>query len=112
MIIMDWHGDFTSDKFREAVTYCMEQVAARHLKHWLANSSEIGEIQPEDQKWTSNTLLPRLSELGVKKVALVIPEDLYSHLAITTIMVQGKDKTTFDSHYFVKKEEAMAWMRS
>ncbi|MFC6996848.1 hypothetical protein [Rufibacter roseus] len=112
VITMDWSGSFTSAQFREAVTYCMDVVAEKKLKYWLANSSLIGEIQPADQKWTSETLLPRLSELGVRKVALVIPEDLDSHLAITTIMVRGKEKSTFESHYFVKKEEALAWFKS
>ncbi|WP_066838498.1 hypothetical protein [Rufibacter ruber] len=110
VITMDWDGTFTSAQFREAVTYCMELVAQKKLKYWLANSSRIGEIQPADQKWSSEVLLPRLSELGVKKVALVIPEDLNSHLAITTIMVRGKEKSTFAANYFVKKKDALDWM--
>lgn len=112
IIIMDWNGTFTSAQFREAVTYCMDIVASEKLKYWLANSSQIGEIEPADQKWTSETLLPGLSAMGVKKLALVIPEDLNSHLAITTIMVRGKDNTKYESHYFVKKSEALAWIKS
>ncbi|WP_192822298.1 hypothetical protein [Rufibacter sp. LB8] len=112
VITMDWKGTFTSAQFREAVTYCMDLVAEHKLKYWLANSSQIGEIQPSDQKWSSDVLLARLSEMGVRKVALVIPEDLNSHLAITTIMVKGKDKSAFMANYFVKKEHALAWLLS
>lgn len=106
---MDWNGTFNSAQFREAVKDCMDIVATYKLRYWLANSSKIDLIQPEDQTWTSKVLLPGLSEMGVKKVAIIIPENLYNHMAIAAIMVHGKEDTTFDFQYFVKKEEAINW---
>ncbi|MCC9137005.1 hypothetical protein ACFSKU_05565 [Pontibacter silvestris] len=110
-LIMNWAGSFTSGQYREAVTFCMDLVASKGLKFWLANSLNIGQIQPDDQRWTSKTLLPRLSELGVKKVAIVVPEDLDSHMAIAAIMVNGKEAIKFDMHYFVKRKEAEEWFK-
>lgn len=110
-IVMNWSGSFTSEQYREAVTYCMDLVASKGLTYWLYNSIDIGLINPDDQKWTSRTLLPRLSELGVKKVAIIVPEDLNSHMAIASIMVNGKEAITFDMHYFVKKEDAAEWFK-
>lgn len=110
-IIMSWSGSFTSELYREAMDYSLDLVASKNLKYWLTNSSNIGLIKPEDQNWTSQTLLPRLSELGVEKVAIIVPDDLNSHMAIASIMVNGKESITFDMHYFVKKEDAAEWFK-
>ncbi|MFC6996846.1 hypothetical protein [Rufibacter roseus] len=111
VIILHWSNKFTVEEFRQACLWCLERVTALKIKFWLADSSNIARLETENQKWTSGFLLPKLSEVGLKKMALVIPEDLYSHLAISTIIVEAKDNIQFDTHYFVKVEEALAWLK-
>ena len=111
-VILHWSNEFTSEQYRQGCTSGLETVTALKLKYWLADTSKFARLQPKDQKWTSEVLFPELSRVGLKKMAVVIPEDLYSHLAISTIIVEAKDATKFDTHYFVKEEDAMAWINS
>ncbi|ALI98742.1 hypothetical protein [Rufibacter tibetensis] len=112
VISLHWSSEFTSEQYRQGCTWGLERVTALQLRYWLADTSKFARLQPADQKWTSEFLFPELSKVGLVKMAVVIPEDLYSHLAISTIIVEAKDATTFDTHYFVKQEEALAWMQS
>ena len=108
-IIMTWNGKFTSEQYREATRKCLETVKQYNLKNWLADTSGIDEIKPQDQDWTNENILFPISNLGVKKVALIIPENVYNHLAISSMMVRGKSKFRFQSQYFVHKKEALQW---
>ncbi|MBK0402379.1 hypothetical protein I5M27_05245 [Adhaeribacter sp. BT258] len=108
-LIMSWNGKFTSMQYREATLNCVEAVKQFNLKNWLADTSKIGEIKTQDQDWTNENILIPISDLGVKKVALIIPEDVYNHLAISSIMVKGKSRFRFESQYFVQKREAVEW---
>lgn len=111
VIIMTWQGTFTSGQYREAVEFCWQLVENNKLKYWLANTKHIDEIKPNDQQWTSAMLMPRLSAFGVKKVAIVIPESVYNHFAISNVMALAKDDITFITKYFVYKEEALTWFK-
>ena len=110
-IIMTWKGNFTSAQYREATKACVAAVKQFNLKNWLADTRHIDEIKPEDHDWTNENVLFPISDAGMEKVAIVIPESVYNHLAISAIMVKGKSQFRFDSRYFVHKEEALEWFR-
>lgn len=110
-IIMTWDGKFTSAQYREATRKCVETVKEHDLKNWLADTSRIDEIKAQDQDWTNENVLFPISALGVKKVALIIPENVYNHLAISSIMVKGQSKFRFRSQYFVHRKEALEWFK-
>lgn len=109
-IIMVWNGNFTSAEYREATLACLAAVKEFKLKNWLADTSKIDEIKIEDQDWTNENVLFPISGAGVRKVAIVIPEDVYNHLAISSIMVKGKGRFKFDSQYFVTRADAYTWL--
>jgi PhoPQ-activated pathogenicity-related protein len=109
VIIMTWNGLFSSAAYREATLTCLAAVKEYNLKYWLADTSNIDEIKADDQDWTNENILIPISEAGVKKVAIIIPENVYNHLAISSIMVKGKGRFKFDSQYFLNKREALTW---
>jgi|SRR5688572_8671713 len=108
-IIMTWNGPFTSSEYREATKTCLETVARHNLKNWLADARLIDEIKAADHDWTNENILVPISDLGVKKVAIIMPESVYNHLAISSIMVKGKSRFKFESRYFVHKKDALDW---
>lgn len=110
-IIMTWNGAFTSAQYREATRACLAAVQQFGLKNWLADTRLIGQIPAEDHEWTNENVLVPVSDAGVRKVAIVIPEDVYNHLAISAIMVKGKSRFKFESRYFVYKNEALEWFK-
>ena len=112
LIILTWNGKFnSSEKYRSAVIHSVEAVRKYKLKGWLADARNIDEIHPEDQKWTNENVLFPAYALGITKVAIVIPESVYNHLAISAIMVGGKGKYNFDSQYFLNLEDAYSWLK-
>src|SRR5688500_3911398 len=78
-LIMTWNGPFTSATYREATKTCLAAVQQYNIRNWLADTRRIDEIKNEDQDWTNDNILVPISDLGVKKVAIVIPEDVYKH---------------------------------
>lgn len=108
-LIMSWDGKFSSAQYREATLNCVEAVKQFQIRSWLADTSKIDEIKAEDQDWTNENVLIPISDLGVKKVAIIIPENVYNHLSISAIMVKGKSRFRFESQLFVHKKEAVDW---
>lgn len=108
-LIMTWQDKFTSAEYREATRVCVEAIKTFKIRNWLADTRNIDEIKVSDQEWTNENILYPISDLGVKKVAIIIPENVNNHLAISSIMVKGRSYFRFDSRYFVYKKEAFDW---
>ena len=69
-------------------------------------------IDPEDQEWVNTDWLPRAIEAGYRKVAIIVPEDIFSQIAVDDIMEKAREEAPVEDHYFTNLEEAKAWLKA
>ena len=68
-------------------------------------------IVPEMQKWIVKTVYPYLIQAGVKKIALIVSEDIFSRVSTEqTVRKVDKEKPPFTRKYFKSKDVAMDWL--
>jgi len=68
-------------------------------------------IIPELQAWTNHTIIPKCMQAGLKRIAIVINQDMILQLSVEQIM-QEDEASKFQTHYFASKEAARAWCLS
>jgi hypothetical protein len=90
---------------------------AHHPAFWLGDTVNFKmAVIPELQEWTAQTLTPQLIALGLRKMALLIPEELIANLALQQSVDEITDEMTqekvFEMRYFDKIEDARSWLKA
>ena len=68
-------------------------------------------IAPKVQEWTNENLFPRILALGVKRVAILLPEEIVLQLALEQVMTESLG-IEFETKYFSNEAEARSWLLS
>ncbi len=68
-------------------------------------------IVPELQEWINQTIFPPILEVGVKKVAFIMSQEIVAQLSIEQTM-EEQEGLKFISAYFDNKESAKDWVLS
>jgi hypothetical protein len=103
-------GYMSSEQFREVYDNIIDCCNKFRADKTLCDCRNYVTIRPEDQKWLTENWAPRLQRAGVKKTALILPEN--------AIQKQVIDKTTKTAEAvsdsigtFGNLEAAMAWIK-
>ncbi len=77
----------------------------------LLNTLEMKVLDPEDQQWINQELIPQMLAIGLLYVAILIPKSVLAAMSLKTVVKQtGESKEGIA--YFSSREEAEEWLRS
>lgn len=106
---LDWQGYVPTQQFREALSSGVDVAKKHNLTGWLGNTRLLGVISVEDQQWTNEVWFPSALSAGIKYIALVVPEDIFSQVSVDNIIDNAEGD--FQTRYFNSVEEAAAWLK-
>lgn len=66
-------------------------------------------IEPEIQEWIDKNIFPKVLNVGVKYVAIVIPSELIANLSVQQAM-EEQEGLKFTTRYFDNREDAKKWV--
>ncbi|MGM0580601.1 MAG: STAS/SEC14 domain-containing protein [Bacteroidota bacterium] len=104
-----FHGSLKSEDYRAAMLANYDLCKQPHIKNWLQNNTDAGLLSLEDQKWVSESLIPKAAQ-EVEKIAVVVSKDVFRKFAAKNILDKQKGKLNFQ--YFNSLEDAKAWLKS
>lgn len=108
----DNSADMTSDEYQQAMLAYANQVERfKPLKVLVDTRNQQYIISTEMQEWTNQTILTRVLAAGLKRVAIVVPEDLIAHLSIEQAMTEEVG-LQFETQYFDNDQKAREWLLS
>ena len=100
----------TADDFKEWNRKLVEQVEKHKPVGFLANTLNYEFIiTPDLQEWSATNIFRRFAEAGITHVALTVPEDFYSQVALEQF-VDEYEEGNIKNKYFKNIEEAKAWL--
>jgi hypothetical protein len=79
----------------------------------LLNALVIGKLLPHTKEWLSTTYYQSLSDLGLQKLARVLPENLFNRLSFEAVITRAEALGTvnFEFRNFTNDEAALRWLR-
>ncbi|MBX0334380.1 hypothetical protein K3G39_14145 [Pontibacter sp. HSC-14F20] len=94
----------------EKLSLLLEESKADKL---LLNALVIGKLLPHTKEWLSTTFYKSLSELGVKKLARVLPENVFNRLSFESVMTRAEalGGVHFEARNFTNDADALRWLR-
>jgi len=85
-------------------------IIERSYKYMLINSLSFAfPISPDIQKWLDETQMNKAVDFGLKKIAILIPNDLFSGVSVEQTMNSDVAKK-ITTVYFKNEMEAITWL--
>ncbi|WP_347159426.1 hypothetical protein [Pontibacter chitinilyticus] len=112
LLYSEWLQPITGEGYRQEIEKLTTLLQAHTLKCGIADWSRLGDILPEDQRWTLQKVLPDIVASGVSKLARVSGEDRVSFNKFKDFM----EKASFaglgnvDIRQFMSYKEAADWV--
>ena len=115
LLIYKWKEavlDLDEEKYKEGFLEATRFLYKYKPEKVLHDSrSQVYPITPELQKWITENITPKYKEIGVKKIAYVMPEEFMSRLALEQLVLKllafkhGIKRLFFDDY-----ESALRWL--
>lgn len=111
VIEVEWIQTPTSREFREILTKGLGFVQETKVSQWIGDVRHLGAISEEDQQWSTNEWFPEAIVSGIKKMGVIVSDDVFNQLSVEEIMSKVA-VVDFSSRYFASRADALSWMQS
>lgn len=110
----EWLRVVSSDEYRLGNCTFLTLLKKYSVKYWVVESSKLGDISEEDEKWTLTTLGPKIVQSGVIKLARVGDEKQVSYNKFNTFSEKAPaiHMGKVEIRHFPTFKEAADWMGS
>ena len=105
-----WREPESSDVLRRILIQGYMQALQHDIKHVLTDSRSMHVISDEDEHWIRTDLIPRMFQLGVKRVAIVESEDPLHNEQIERLAAHAASKLPYPVQHFAEMDHAFDWM--
>jgi signal transduction histidine kinase len=107
-----WKHPVTSEQYRMVFRKCLDFVHSYNTPNYIADMSNQGPINREDQGWMFEEILPLAIKNGLKKIAAVRP-DIKDPMVIEYIkgINENVRKLGAEQRFFDSLEDAVEWIR-
>lgn len=108
----EWLRPLTDEQFKAETMRAYDVIVARRAQLVLVNAQQVSILGPETKDWLSHTYYSLLSDTALRKMARVMPDNLFKKLALASVVARA-DATgslNYDIRDFASEEEAMRWL--
>ncbi|NDK54953.1 hypothetical protein [Pontibacter fetidus] len=108
----EWLRPLTDAQFQSEAMEAYHTIATKKAEKVLVNSQLVSILGPETKDWLSNTYYSLFSATALKKMARVMPDNLFKKLALASVVARA-DATgslNYDIQDFASEEEAVRWL--
>ena len=104
-----WKKQSTNEQYREGFLKCLDSVKKYTPLHWLSDISKQGIIGSESRQWMEQNTLPKVIEMGLKNVAVIVDQDIFKNYYLNRIKKTGESRMNME--YFASQEDALEWIK-
>ena len=109
LLVLTWHGFANSEEFREGHTHALALSRQYNVHRWISNMKDMKAIRQADQDWCVNEWLPQFLALNIKKWAIIIADDMFNQMAMSSMMGKMRPRLTHPIEYFQDLNTAKNW---
>ncbi|HEY9046550.1 MAG TPA: hypothetical protein VIN08_11670 [Ohtaekwangia sp.] len=108
-VVAKWLVSPTSEEFRKGLEAMLEAMKKFRTGKLLVDTTFLGAIMEEDQKWAAIDWYNKAREVGYNKIAMVVPTDIFTQLSVQNTM-ESVHEQIIDTANFDNIESALAWI--
>ena len=101
-----WSGFVPSNIFKEAIDATVKFAEKNSVVTIMSDTLNQGVVKPEDTEY-ANSAMPKLVGKGLRAMAFVIPENIFTQLSLKKFADNEQTKSV---QYFKSTREAGVWL--
>ncbi|MGI4834485.1 MAG: hypothetical protein ACRYFK_13600 [Janthinobacterium lividum] len=106
-----WVGGRSTSAFREAASGLVDLVQQHGTHRLLLELNEQPDVPVYDQLWLSTTLLPRIAQLPVTQLVIILSSQrVYNRHVLESLLMQYQARIRADIQFFAQSEAALDWL--
>ncbi|SFG70651.1 hypothetical protein [Pontibacter chinhatensis] len=112
LVRTEWLRPVEDEQFVVESMRSHEAVVSRRAAKMLMNAEDVSVISPITKDWLSNIYYDLFSHTSLKKMARVMPDDLFKRLAMVSVVTRADaaEELTYEIRDFASEEEAVRWL--
>ncbi|NML65697.1 hypothetical protein HHL22_10820 [Hymenobacter sp. RP-2-7] len=106
-----WAGSRNAPAFRTAASGLVDLMQQHGTRRLLLELSEQPDLPVYDQLWLSTTLLPRIAQLPVTQLVIILASQrVYNRHVLESLLMQYQARIKADVQFFTQDEAALDWL--
>lgn len=105
-----WFDFVPSVEFRKAIDYTVSFVNSNEVKVIISDTLKQNAIKPEDAEYATS-VMPVLQEAGLKAMAFIIPEDIFTKMSLKKFADLEEDYQ-HNVEYFFNMDDVAVWLKT
>jgi hypothetical protein len=112
LVQSQWLRAVDSIEYRKYTKKTCDTIEVNSVVWWLADLTKLSSPNMVDQKWTAELVGKRMSGTRLRKIALVLPDDLFLEVVVEKIgeQVERLTKNQIQIAYFNCYAAAFEWL--
>ncbi|MBC5775725.1 hypothetical protein H8S95_16725 [Pontibacter sp. KCTC 32443] len=112
LVRTEWLRPLTGDQFMAEAMEAYKLIVSRKAEKVLVNSQQASILDPETKDWLSNTYYKLFSHSSLRKMARVMPDNLFKKLALASVVARADaaGDISYDIQDFASEDEAVSWL--
>jgi hypothetical protein len=108
----EWLRPLNDDEFVEETMRAYDVISEKGAEKVLVNAQQVSVLGPETKDWLSNTYYSLFSHTSLKRMARVMPDNLFKKLALVSVVARADaaGEITYEIEDFASEEEAVRWL--
>lgn len=102
-----WKKYATGDQYRHVIELAYEAIVLEGATKWLSDSTNAGVVSYTEQAWLQEVMIPKGIKSGLKKVAIVVSQNIFNKIYLDNIK---ENLTQFSTNYFDNIDDAHKWL--
>jgi hypothetical protein len=116
-LLTEWKGDVLLEEWIEILSWQLEEIKIRKVSGAIGDTTNLGPTGEEHDRWVQETYLAKIVKAGLRKLAIVLPNDALGEMAMQELIDNMKNNKTDNNsalqiNYVKDVGEAVQWMRS
>ncbi|AMM51693.1 hypothetical protein TH61_11575 [Rufibacter sp. DG15C] len=110
-LTLHWRGFVSSEVYHEGMLEALKTSRQAGHLFWILDTKDMKVIRQADQEWTVATWFPQFQLLGVRKFAIVVSDDIFNQMAISSMIAKIRPHIQATVEYFQTMSEALNWVQ-
>lgn len=109
LLELTWKASCTFEEYQNIFNEAVKIAERNKTRVFLSDIRNQGAISFKNLTWLSNNIIPRATKLGVKKIAMVMNEELFANI-YTDLIKKSTLQNHVEMNAFLQKSEALEWL--
>ncbi|WP_299820423.1 hypothetical protein [uncultured Pontibacter sp.] len=111
LAVLTLSGYTKSETYKKGINLLLEQTKKDNISHWLINCAKGCSISSEDHWWTSNEIMPAVSEeLDLRKIAIIESKNIFNRLSLMALFDNLDSEAQVEIQFFELERNARNWL--